>query len=395
MKRRGEAGQVLPLIALCLAGLMGFAGMGVDVGFLEYQQRQAQSAADAAALGGAQQLLYSGCGNYAAANTAALADSSTNGFASSANVTVNVENPPSAGAYAGNACAVRAQITSAHTRTFFTRLFGYPNGMKETVEAVAALVSNNDGCIYLLDPTQTFQLNGTTINAPNCGILSNAAVQTNGGTVNVGSFGYAGALQDNSTSFTKASPSKMLPVADPCAEIPGCAYLAANPPATTGCTTYQENGVAGAVMRPGCYSLVQFNGGSVTMLPGQYVFTGVVQDNGPPVTGTGVTIYVARGAGPVQFNGSTETFSPPTTGNTAGVLFYQAPSNKSVVQFNGSTSNLSGLVYAPGALGQINGASGGYLVLVLANAQLNGGYTMDPGNPPAGQTLIKNAVLAQ
>jgi hypothetical protein len=220
-------------------------------------------------------------------------------------------------------------------------------------------------------------------------------VQTNGGTVNVGSFGYAGTLQDNSTSFTKASPSKMLPVADPCAEIAGCAYLAANPPATTGCTTYQENGVVGAIMKPGCYSLVQFNGGSVTMLPGSYVFTGVVQDNGPPVTGTGVTIYVAAGAGPVQFNGSTETFSAPTTGNTAGVLFYQVPSNKSVVQFNGSTSNLSGLVYAPGALGQINGASGGYLVLVLANAQLNGGYTMDPANPPAGQTLIKNAVLAQ
>jgi hypothetical protein len=131
------------------------------------------------------------------------------------------------------------------------------------------------------------------------------------------------------------------------------------------------------------------------MMPGNYVFTGVVQDNGPPVVGNQVSMYATASAGPIQFNGSTDTFSPPTSGGNAGVLYYQVPSNNKVVQFNGSTSNLSGLLYAPGALGQVNGSSGSYVVLVLANLQLNGGYTVTPGNPAPGQSVIRKAVLSQ
>ena len=48
-------GQVLPLFALCLAALLGFAGLGVDVGYLEYWQNSQQAATDAAAIGAAQQ----------------------------------------------------------------------------------------------------------------------------------------------------------------------------------------------------------------------------------------------------------------------------------------------------------------------------------------------------
>ena len=44
--RHRERGQVLPLIALCLAVLMGFAGVAVDVGYWEYQQREQQNAAE-------------------------------------------------------------------------------------------------------------------------------------------------------------------------------------------------------------------------------------------------------------------------------------------------------------------------------------------------------------
>ena len=198
----------------------------------------------------------------------------------------------------------------------------------------------------------------------------------------------------NGATFVEASPTKMLPVADPCPEIAGCAYLTANPPPITGCVPYQENGL-NATVNPGCYSSFQLNGGSVHMNPGLYVFTGIIQDNGPPVSGSGVMIYVANGGGPAQFNGGNVTLSPPTTGNYAGVLYYQAPSNTNVVQFNGGSMNLSGLIYAPGSLGQVNGTGGSYVVLVLGTAQLNGGFTVDAGSPTPGQTLIKNAVLVQ
>jgi Putative Flp pilus-assembly TadE/G-like len=131
--RSFERGQVLPLVAICLALLMGFAGIAIDVGYLEYQQRQQQNATDAAAIGGAQQLVYSGCTNsYSVANTAAQNDAATNGYTNGATgpggstIQVNVQNPPSSGAYAGNNCAVQVQIQSPHA-TFFSRLFGQAN----------------------------------------------------------------------------------------------------------------------------------------------------------------------------------------------------------------------------------------------------------------------------
>jgi uncharacterized membrane protein len=71
----GERGLVLPLLAICLVAVLGFAGISVDVGFLEYRQQTQQSATDAAALGGAQQLVRAGCGSTAAAEAAAYADS--------------------------------------------------------------------------------------------------------------------------------------------------------------------------------------------------------------------------------------------------------------------------------------------------------------------------------
>ncbi len=105
MRRKGESGQVLPLIAICLAAIMGFGGMAVDVGYWRYQQREQQSATDAAPLGGAQQLLYSGCPNPGAAHDGRENDAASSGFANGGNVTISVTNPPGA-TFSGDNCAV-------------------------------------------------------------------------------------------------------------------------------------------------------------------------------------------------------------------------------------------------------------------------------------------------
>src|SRR5436305_3075514 len=52
--RRG--GSILPLVALCLVGLIGMVALAVDVGLIAVSRTQAQSAADVAALAGARQL---------------------------------------------------------------------------------------------------------------------------------------------------------------------------------------------------------------------------------------------------------------------------------------------------------------------------------------------------
>jgi hypothetical protein len=69
-----ERAQVLPLVALALVALLGVAAFAIDVGYAYYAKRQLQSATDAAALAGAQDLpsattAIATATSYAAANT--------------------------------------------------------------------------------------------------------------------------------------------------------------------------------------------------------------------------------------------------------------------------------------------------------------------------------------
>src|SRR3954451_13692196 len=49
-------GAVLPLVTVCLVGLVGFVALAIDVGMVAVARTQAQSAADVAALAGARTL---------------------------------------------------------------------------------------------------------------------------------------------------------------------------------------------------------------------------------------------------------------------------------------------------------------------------------------------------
>src|SRR5581483_10577335 len=117
-----QRGQVLPLVALCLVVLLGFGGMAVDVGYLQYQQRQQQSAADAAALGGAEWELKnsSDCTTTSTAlSAAAKSDSALNGYtdqaaANGGTVAVTVNHPASSGPFASDPCSVQVQVYSPH-----------------------------------------------------------------------------------------------------------------------------------------------------------------------------------------------------------------------------------------------------------------------------------------
>ena len=143
IRHNKEAGQVLPLVAISLAALMGFAGISVDVGYAEYQQREQQSAADAAALGGAQ-VLVSQCGNATAADAAAIADAAKNGFTNGTNgvtVTAQLGSQLTSGPFAGNTCAVQVQVTAPHP-TWFGALFGFKGNV--TTQAVA-ITPTTDG----------------------------------------------------------------------------------------------------------------------------------------------------------------------------------------------------------------------------------------------------------
>jgi hypothetical protein len=392
-----ERGQVLPLVAISLAGLMGFAGISVDVGYAEYQQRQQQSATDAAAVGGAQTLVYNGCGNSTAATTAAQSDASRNGYTNGNGkvvVTTTLGSSLTSGPFKGNTCAVQVQVTAPHP-TFFGALFGFNKPGTETTQAVAVLAavnpapdfdgpnpagppSNFTGPITATGPIQvgTFTSTNTTITAP--------------------SIGYSGQPPSTkNTSFPQGSPAPMVPPVNPCPEIAGCASLSNNPPSTSNCPSLKIQ--SDQTVNPGCYSGITVTSGcmaNVTLSPGLYAFTGTADfTNAQSVTGSGVTFYQANGA--LNLSNIATTLSPPTSGTYSNILYYQVPGDTTGPNFDlaNTSSRLGGLIYAPGATLTYSGSAGSYVLLVANAFNITGRSTF--ASPDAGQSILQQAVLAQ
>ena len=179
-KRNGNRGQTVPLIGLLFFLLTGFGALAIDMGYVNYQQMRMQTAADNAAIAGAQALIAAGCPNQAAANTAAQNNAVTNGFGQSAQVNVTVDNPPKVtdGPYKNVNCAVSVMVNVQKNATWFLNFVGFA-GMPITTQAVALLEQNNPGCMFLLTPGATSNFNDSTMIAPNCAILINGTANLN------------------------------------------------------------------------------------------------------------------------------------------------------------------------------------------------------------------------
>jgi len=167
-----EDGQTVVLAALCMTLLMGFLALSVDVGLLFCAKRSAQTAADAAAIAGAQEIAYSDV------VTAARADASRNGFTNGTNgVAVAVNNPPLNGPHAGNSGYVEV-IVSASETTFFLNLF---NQGTMTVEARAvSTMGATQNCVYALGSSGTdiSVTNGVNVQFPSCALYGDSSGST-------------------------------------------------------------------------------------------------------------------------------------------------------------------------------------------------------------------------
>ena len=86
-KIKGESGQVLIFVALSMTVLLGFMAFATDIGVLLHVKREAQTAADAAAVAGATEALAEG--NPSTLTTgewnAAMNDAAQNGFTATSN----------------------------------------------------------------------------------------------------------------------------------------------------------------------------------------------------------------------------------------------------------------------------------------------------------------------
>src|SRR5258708_15609984 len=111
-------GQVMLLVCVGIFALTGMIAVVADFSFLRHQRNMMQTAADSAAMAGAEELNY---GDVAAAGKA---DAASNGYTDGAgNVTVTMNNPPSTGPNAGIGGFVEA-IVSKPEPTYFMRVLG-------------------------------------------------------------------------------------------------------------------------------------------------------------------------------------------------------------------------------------------------------------------------------
>jgi hypothetical protein len=135
------------------------------------------------------------------------------------------------------------------------------------------------------------------------------------------------------------------------------------------------------------------NLGNATFSGGLYVFDQGMSSNGNvTITGNNVTIYNRGG---VTLNGNISLdLRAPTTGNMAGMVYYQPPTDTLTFTVNGrsGTDNFVGGMYLPAANLTLNGNVPSVTLLVVNAITMNGGGI---GATSSGLPGIGHVVLAE
>jgi hypothetical protein len=389
-RSHAQRGQVLPFVAICFTVLLGFTALAVDVGYLRFEQRMQQSAADSAALAGALELSV-GSTTFA---SSAQNEAANNGYTNDGvNTIVTVNNPPASGPNTGNQNSVEVLVQVNHP-TFFSGVLGRDTNVV-TTRSVASVVGDTRACYYVLSGPAT--IGGTTVNAPTCGLIADNGFTEGGANINLASIDVHGTITLNAGVLTH-QPQQSLPAADPCMSIPGCRYLTNNPP--TGPCTYPGGKIVSSniTLQPGVYcNGLDIRSSTITLSPGVYVLPSI-KTSGATITqtslspGDGVTLYITSGE--VDLTGATGTITAPATGSTAGVSIYQVASDTTVAKVAGAIFGPSGLLYFPTAGVTLNGNYGVQQMVIAGSLTIGGAINNDPGF--TGQNaLVRTAVLSE
>lgn len=382
-------GQFMVLFAIALVALVGMAGLAVDVGFFWNQRRRIQSAADAGAVAGAQELLQ---GNSTDVTSAAQTDASLNGFANGVNgASVSVANPPTSGPYAGNADAVQVTVTQPQS-SFFLNALSF-SSFTLSASAVAAF-DPSPTCIYSLGASGSSSLNassGATMQSA-CGMLVNssspdALTVSSGATIQAPAIGVVGNYSNSGGTISPTPTTGLAPVNDP------LAGMAA--PEVGDCNYNNFRAQAGAVLsaNPGVYcgGISVTSGATLTLNPGTYILDGggLSVNSGGTLNGSGVTFYNTEGAAAYQpvsvTSGGTMNLSAPTSGTYEGILFFQdrnissQDASMANVFNSGSALNLEGTLYFPTSPLDFSsgGAATAYTILVASQVSFTSGSVIN------------------
>jgi Flp pilus assembly protein TadG len=399
---REERGQSAVWLAAFLGLLaLGFMALAVDTGYFFHEKRMAQSAADAAAIAAAEEATAGDSGNM---QTVANALAKMNGFdpgAASNPATVQINSPPKYGNYAGSSGYTEVIVS----RQLPTLLLGVFNSSKGTLTVGARAVSGGGQssptciCLEAGSGMGLNMSNNAQISASSCGITvdssgSNAVGVVGSAGINALSLGTVSTNWDNSsnvnnngtissttkvvTGVAACSPSiaaPTLPNGTPCYANPIQGWTAQNN--YTGQYTLPMAGET-VVSNTVCYTSLDTSDAASVMFSSGYTY--YIQGNfstggGAPISGSNVTFYIG---GTVNIaNGVTATLSAPTVNSVPQTLFYVA--GNTVTIEGGSTSNFSGLIYAPSAAVTLNNGTGTTMNMdfVAQTLTMAGGATLN------------------
>jgi Flp pilus assembly protein TadG len=404
-----DRGQTLVLVALSLAFLMGAMALVIDVGFVRFEQRQLQTAADSAAIAAGLELgdcTNTVCPKMTTAATTALKEdgittstitpstnqctvSSSGSLAMTINVAPCVLGSTANDPNYGNTSMVEVVLTEPQ-KTFFGAIIGVSTmNLVARAEAGDSFISDpgNGSCLWA--GSILFNSNNSNFNLTSCGVYDNGNLTTNSGdTVTATSFLFNGTWSPddcgpsgsstactwniggtNTGSPTKTTTSKPDPLANltepaqPATQQSG--NLSINASAAGSPPTTLQPGYYGGGININSANTPQTN--VVNLSPGLYYFNGSVNvGSGATLEctgctgGQGVTLFFKSGN--FQPNSSaTVNLSAPSTGNTANMLIWQSNQfhNSAGMDLDASTTiTLNGIIYLPDATLTLNSGSG-------------------------------------
>lgn len=368
--RRNRRGTVAVVTAVATPLLVGFAGLGVEVGSWQTSKRTLQTAADAAALSGTIQNALGS--NDAGVRVAALRDASRNGFTSQNEFDAVVYNPPRSGAYMNDPAAVEVVLARAQRPLVSKVMFGQTVSIG--ARAVATMRSAGKACVLALDPQSAGAVTNTgnsNINLTGCVVAansnSNTAITVTGSATltaqslwTVGGYSRGGA---STLTLSQPANTKGWALPDPFANtpIPAPGSCTHNSKRIDKQTTSLNPGTYCNGIAIGAQSDVTFNPGVYIINRGDFAVNGQATVRCNCTNGNGVTIILtsstnANDIGRVVINGGANvTLKAPSYAGAPyrGMLFIQDPrasdcGQPGVNRFNGGAQmTLTGALYFP------------------------------------------------
>ena len=349
--KREDAG-VATFVSLALPVLLGLGGLSIDVGRWYTEKRSLQTAADAAAVGGAMELTEHRPENI---ETEALADAAINGAPLVTGTTITVNNPPSMGPNSADDKAVEVIITRQSSAMLSSLILDDD----PTVVARAVAIAGNIGdyCVLGLQEVNVAVLvQGNAQIILNCGVASNANLFMDGNSAELTATsatitGEVTGFEGNLDVPPDATEENAELTQDPYDDLEVPSPLPSNGTVSGGSTvTYT----------PGRYtSDIEITGNNTTVVfePGTYVLDDAnLTISGGTVTGDGVTFIFtgsnSNNIGNFHLTGNgTIDFTAPDLGDYAGMVFFQdsAATGNAVNTVDGTSNiKISGALYSPG-----------------------------------------------